>query len=173
MLAVTSVVGKVMNSIVYVLSDGISSDCYLVDIGDFDAVRSILHKNANVLGVFVTHGHHDHIIGINDLKTVYPNCVVYASEECVRMLMSAKANLSAYLDMPIEYHGEINVLNDGDEVMLFENTTLKAIATPGHNPSCLCFEVGEYLFTGDSYIPGTKVVTNLPGGNKELAKESI
>ena len=60
-----------------------------------------------------------------------------------------------------------------DEVMLFENTTLKAIATPGHNPSCLCFEVGEYLFTGDSYIPGTKVVTNLPGGNKELAKESI
>ena len=106
MLKVESAVGKIMNSIVYVLSDGISSDCYLVDIGDFDAVRSILHKNANVLGVFVTHGHHDHIIGINDLKAIYPSCIVYASEECVRMLISAKANLSAYLEMLIEYHGE-------------------------------------------------------------------
>ena len=33
--------------------------------------------------------------------------------------------------------------------------------------------MGEYLFTGDSYISGIKVVTNLPGGNKELAAQSL
>lgn len=173
MLAVTSAVGQVIGSIDYALSDGISHDYYLVDIGDFDAARSLLPKDANVRGVFITHGHHDHIFGINVLKEVYPDCVVYASEECARMLASSKLNLSMYLEIPMDYKGEVNVLNDGDVVPLFEGVNLTAIATPGHNPSCLCFEVGNYLFTGDSYIPGVKVVTNLPGGSRKLAQESL
>lgn len=173
MLIVKSAVGRVMNSIVYALSDGISHDYYLVDIGDFDAARSLLPKDANLRGVFITHGHHDHIYGINELKNAFPDCVVYASEECARMLGSAKENLSLYLEMPMEYMGEVTLLHDGDAVKLFEGVTLKTITTPGHNPSCLCFEVEDYFFTGDSYIPGVKVVTNLPGGNKKIAQESI
>jgi len=44
--------------------------------------------------------------------------------------------------------------------------------TPGHHPSCLCFKVDGRLFTGDAYIPGCKVVTNLPEGDKVLAAAS-
>lgn len=29
------------------------------------------------------------------------------------------------------------------------------------------------MFTGDAYIPGVKVVTKLPKGNRKLAAESI
>ena len=173
MLVVKSAVGKVMDSVVYALSDGFSNDYYLIDIGDFDAAVNLLPKEATVRGVFITHGHHDHIFGINALKKAYPDCVVYASEECARMLASAKLNLSMYLEMPMEYMGEVTILHDGDIVPLFEGINLTAIATPGHNPSCLCFEVENYLFTGDSYIPGVKVVTNLPGGNKKQAQESL
>ena len=173
MLVVKSAVGKVMDSVVYALSDGFSNDYYLIDIGDFDDAVNLLPKEATVRGVFITHGHHDHIFGINALKKAYPDCVVYASEECARMLASAKLNLSMYLEMPMEYMGEVTILHDGDIVPLFEGINLTAIATPGHNPSCLCFEVENYLFTGDSYIPGVKVVTNLPGGNKKQAQESL
>lgn len=45
--------------------------------------------------------------------------------------------------------------------------------TPGHNPSCLTFEVGDYLFTGDAYILGIKVVTIFKGGDKKIAAESV
>ncbi|MCB6651666.1 MBL fold metallo-hydrolase, partial [Bacteroides salyersiae] len=31
----------------------------------------------------------------------------------------------------------------------------------------------NYLFTGDSYIPNVKLVTNLPRSNKEKAKKSL
>lgn len=173
MIVVTSAVGQVMGSVVYALSDGNSHDYYLIDIGDFEAAKSLLPEEAIVRGVFITHGHHDHIFGIKALKEAYPDCVVYVSEECARMLASAKANLSMYLEMPMEYKGEVSILHDGDVVNMFDSISLTAIATPGHNPSCLCFMVGDYLFTGDSYIPGVKVVTNLPGGDKRLAQESV
>lgn len=173
MLKLISATGKIMSSVVYALSDGTSHDYYLVDIGDFDAAQSILPKDANVRGVFITHGHHDHIFGVNFLKEAYPDCVVYASEECARMLASAKLNLSMYLEMPMEYTGNVTILHDGDVVPLYEGINLTAIATPGHSSSCLCFMVDDYLFTGDSYIQGVKVVTNLPGGSKRQAQESV
>lgn len=47
------------------------------------------------------------------------------------------------------------------------------IPTPGHNPSCLTFMIDQMIFSGDSYIPGVKTVTNLPGGNRAQAEESI
>jgi len=49
----------------------------------------------------------------------------------------------------------------------------KVYHTPGHNPSCLTYEIGDYLFTGDAYIPGVKVVTTLKGGDKAKAAESV
>lgn len=173
MLLVKSAVGQVLGSIVYALSDGVSNDYYLIDIGDFDAAKSLLSEDANVRGVFITHGHHDHILGLNKLKEVYPDCLVYASEDCKKMLVSAKANMSYYWDIPFVYDGDVTILNDGETIELFDNLWLTAIATPGHNPSCLSYQVGNYLFTGDSYIPNVKVVTNIPGGNKKLAKETV
>ena len=175
MLKVSSAVGSVMSAKVYALSDGINQDYYLVDIGDFAAAKQLLPNDARVRGVFLTHGHHDHIAGINALKTTYPECVVYTSEECQKMLASAKANLSYYVEeaSEIEYKGVVTLLRDGDSIELFSDVFLNVIATPGHHPSCLSYLVGNYLFTGDSYIPGVKVVTNLPKGNKKQAEESV
>ena len=47
------------------------------------------------------------------------------------------------------------------------------VATPGHELGCLTFYTGDYIFTGDAYIPGVKVVTKLPGGDRALAAESV
>lgn len=51
--------------------------------------------------------------------------------------------------------------------------TAKVHETPGHSDSCLTYEIGNYLFTGDSYIPGVKVVTTFRGGDKNLAARSV
>jgi glyoxylase-like metal-dependent hydrolase (beta-lactamase superfamily II) len=33
--------------------------------------------------------------------------------------------------------------------------------------------IDDAIFTGDAYIPGISVVTNLPKANKELAQQSL
>jgi glyoxylase-like metal-dependent hydrolase (beta-lactamase superfamily II) len=47
------------------------------------------------------------------------------------------------------------------------------MASPGHDRGCLTYRVGEYLFTGDSYIPGVKVIMNFPQSNKQDAEISL
>ena len=55
---------------------------------------------------------------------------------------------------------------------MFDGTKVIVHYTPGHNPACLTYEVGDYLFTGDAYIPGVAVVTLLPEAEKSLAVRS-
>ncbi len=166
-------VNSLFTSNTYVLSDAKNSGVWLVDIGDFESIKSTL-SGEQVNGVFITHSHFDHIYGINDLVDAFPNCVVYISENDKDGLFSDKLNLSFYHETPMKFlGGKVQILNDGDKVPIFGGIDLIAIATPGHNPGCLTYKVADYLFTGDSFIPGVKVVTKLRGGNKSLAEESV
>lgn len=63
-------------------------------------------------------------------------------------------------------------LPNGDSPLV-DDSILTVYETPGHCPSCLTYSVGQYLFTGDSYIPGMAIVTNLPKGDKLLAQSSL
>ena len=58
------------------------------------------------------------------------------------------------------------------ETLLVCGLEVKVLATPGHDTSCLSYIIGDNLFTGDSYIPGIKVVAIWPKSDKKLAKES-
>lgn len=126
-------------------------------------------------GVLLTHAHFDHIYGLNELLKLFPNTLVYTNESGKEALLDARKNMSLYHETPFifEFPENIRIVNNGDEIALCENLIAKVLATPGHHPSCLSYIIEDAIFTGDSYIPGTKVVTNLPKGNKKQAQESI
>ena len=167
------IVNRICNSNTYVISQDGSKDIWLVDVGDIGSVLNDMPSGSQVKGVFLTHTHFDHLYGINQLYERFPEITVYVAETGIEALYSAKKNLSKYHESPIEYEGTNVVrLHDGDEIVLFASIVLKAIATPGHTPDSMVFKVGEYLFTGDAYIPGVKVVSKLPGGDKGQALAS-
>ena len=174
MLQVKQIVNSIFTSNTYVVFDDEYDYCWLIDIGDFQKVADVLPPNIRINGVFLTHSHFDHIYGANALHKVYPECVVYTSEYGWEALYNEKKNFSIYHDSSFEYEGEnVRILNEGDHLKIYPNCRMQVYSTPGHCPSCLTYEIEGWLFTGDSYIPGVKVVTKLPKGDRGIAKESV
>lgn len=173
MLQVKQIANSIFSSNTFVLSDDEFKTCFLVDVGDMEKVINFLPKDSLIKGVLLTHTHFDHIYGINELYRRFPEVIVFTSTYGEEALYSEKKNFSFYHNEPIVFEGKkIVVLNDGDEVEILSGEKIKVISTPGHCPSCLTFYNEQMIFTGDSYIPKVKVVTNLPNGNKLLAAES-
>lgn len=167
-IIIQQVVNRIFSSNTYIISTTTSNEVWLVDIGDLDLVNNLLGSNQFVRGVFITHSHFDHIYGLNDLVAQYPNMQIYISEDGAKGLYDDKKNFSLYHEAPLNFQGRnVCIVQDGDRVEIFEGVYVECFYTPGHDTSCMTFKCGDYLFTGDSYIPNEKPVTNLKGGNKE------
>ncbi len=158
-------------SCTYVLT--VDDSSWLIDCGDVEPLLPLI--DGDFKGVLLTHAHFDHIYGLNELLNLFPDTLVYTNESGKETLLDARKNMSLYHETPFifEYQENIRIVNDGDVIELSDGIKAKVMATPGHHPSCLTFIINDAIFTGDSYIPGTKVVTNLPKGNRKLAQESL
>lgn len=141
----------------------------LIDPGDFCELFE------NVEGVLLTHAHFDHIYGLNEVIRFNPGVRIYTNDYGKGLLLDAKKNLSRYHDSEfiIADSSSIVIVQNNQDIRITEEITATPIFTPGHNPSCITWKIQDMLFTGDTFIPGVKTVTNLPGGNRRLAEESI
>lgn len=176
MFQVERVVGRNLSSNMFILFESKTNNCWIVDVGDFNSLKQRIPLSFNVKGLFITHGHFDHIADINLFHNTYPNITIYTSEYGMEQLFSDRKNLSLYHEQSTFFVGKqenIVILSDLDSVQLSNDTHLKVMVTPGHCPSCLTYYTDDYIFTGDSYIPGLKVVTNLPKGNKIQSQQSV
>lgn len=178
MIRLEHIVNSVYASRTYILLERDGRKFWIVDCGDVpplvDMMSSLGGESFNIKGVLLTHVHYDHIYGLPKLRKLFPEVRVYTNEYGKMALGSEKLNYSKYHNDPIVYESEnIVVCEAGDEIELFEGVIAKVHETPGHSDSCLTYEVGDYLFTGDAYIPGVKVVTTLKGGDKNLAARSV
>ena len=177
-MKVSHIVNSVYASKTYIFSQEGNPSVWLVDCGDMppivDMLSSVGGSSFEIKGVLLTHAHYDHIYGLPKLTELFPSLRVYTNEVGKKALTNERLNFSKYHEDPINYETDnVVICEDGDEIELFDGVKAVVHYTPGHNPACLTYEVGDYLFTGDSYIPGIKIVTNLPGGNKALAAESL
>lgn len=173
-MKVTRYENKIFSSNTYILLFEKEKEFWVIDIGDLDPVSNYSDKGFILKGVLITHAHYDHIYGLNSLIDLFPECVVFASELAINGLYSDKLNMSYYHEDSFIFNGlKIQTLRDNEKLLLSDQIFLEAIETPGHNEGCLTYKVENYLFTGDSYIPNIKVVTNLPSGNKEVNKRSL
>lgn len=176
MIEVYSVVNTVLSSKCYIVYKRGCERAWLVDMGDIEPVVKFFDDhNLSVAGVFLTHGHYDHFYGLQSLMGLYPVCKVYSTAYTKQVIASKDMNLSCKLEKPIKYEGENVVsVSEGDEYMLFEGEPpLHIYEVPGHNPGCMAMIVGDYIFTGDAYIPGLGVKDFVPFADKEQAKQSM
>lgn len=164
-----------MNSNTYVLRTDVSKNVWLVDCGDVSPIFELFSREDSVVGVLLTHGHSDHIYGLNEMITVFPDVKIFTTEFGVKQLQSAKLNFSRYHEeyeaVVIDKVENVVIMNEGDIINVCGHQC-RVYATPGHDPSCLCYEIDGFIFTGDAYIPDVPVFTGFPKSDKGLAEMS-
>jgi len=162
----------------YLLSDE-TGECVIIDPGfssdnEFQRLKSIVEqKNLKPVKVLLTHGHFDHILGLEDTCRFW-NIDVYCNERDEEQIQRAP-RYSTMLGIPAkEFSGKVISVDEGDTVT-FGNTTLKVIATPGHTRGGVCYlnEKDKVIFTGDTLFAGSIGRTDHLGGDLEQILDSI
>lgn len=174
-LTVDFITNRFFNSRTYIISNTGFDRVWLVDCGDTDKVLELI-GDKSVEGVLLTHAHSDHIYGLEELIKRYPSVKICTNVAGVEALRSPKLNLShyhsEYPDISIEALENIHVLAEGNTVDVL-GFAVKVYETPGHSPSCITYIVDDMAFTGDAFIPGSKVFTSFPQSNRKQAVESV
>lgn len=170
MIHVHTILNRILNSCTYILYNE-SKDVYLIDCGDIEPIKEFIQaKGKTIKGIFLTHCHYDHIYGINDVISIFPDVAIYGSKDTITGLKDIRINLSKYHGLPLVVN-EKAILKEISKVSLLNilEERIKILETPGHDTGCLSYHIGYMLFTGDSYIPNLPVFTKWKRSNKTKA----
>lgn len=160
------------------------TNCYLVwnenneaslfDCGDTrleTLVDFIDSHNLKLQNVILTHGHGDHIGGINEIKKIYPDVKIFIGKEDEKFLTDSTFSLSyAIQGYDFKYEGEYTLLKEGDSIFGFQ-----VIDTPGHTIGSKCFynPTEKIMISGDTLFRRSYGRYDLPTGNLLSLKESL
>lgn len=157
-----------------------SRECIIIDAGNASAAENsrltdfISEYDLKPVFVVNTHGHFDHLLGVNYLKQRYGvKFALSSKDEYLRSM--AKASCAMFgLDIDIEVP-QIDIDLDTVGCISFGNTELKIIKTPGHTPGgvSLYEPISGYIFTGDTLFRESIGRTDLPGGDYSSLINSI
>jgi len=118
---------------------------------DYDGIINFLEEHKLKLEyVLLTHGHFDHLKGLNRLLKRY-NIPYYCHFSEEELMYDPKLNCSENFNSEIIIKQKPILVSDGDEIK-FGETTIRVIHTPFHTLGSVCyfFIKEKVLFSGDT-----------------------
>lgn len=122
--------------------------------------------------ILLTHGHFDHVMGIDGWVKEF-DIPVYLYEEERTILEDPALNLSAMFGKSYSYN-QVEGLLDG-EVLTLAGYSFRVIHTPGHTSGGCCYYVEneEVLISGDTLFCQSVGRSDFPTGSASTLRKSI
>lgn len=135
-----------------------------------DIDNEIEKNKLNLQYILLTHGHFDHVLGVNYYRKKYGAKALIHKDDMpiIKGINEYMSNFGRYAnyDIPIiDYFLEDKVMLDNDEI--------KVLHTKGHTKGSVCFLYKSNLFSGDTLFFESYGRTDLPSGSFSEIKESI
>jgi hydroxyacylglutathione hydrolase len=153
-----------------------TKECLIIDTGlDFGPLMTFLDQHKlTPAGVVLTHGHIDHIAGVDALREKFPTLLTYIHKLDAELLTDAVGNLSFMTGESVTAGQADCLVEEGDEIDR-AGIKLRVIHTPGHTPGgiCLYAEQEGVIFVGDTLFADSVGRTDFPGGDMRQLIEGI
>ncbi|NLY88607.1 MAG: MBL fold metallo-hydrolase [Firmicutes bacterium] len=156
----------------YLLWDEGTKEAVCIDPGRpaAEVVKAIEREGLRLAKILLTHGHADHIGGVEEVKNA-TGASVSAHSAAAPMLANPALNLSELFGERLVVYPDI-LLADGD-IISIGSVLLKVRHTPGHSPGGICLLGPGVVFTGDLIFAGSVGRTDLPGGDLKTLAQSV
>lgn len=181
MIDIHRYVFDLLDSNMYILIE--ENDAIMIDPHYSKEVEKLLsHHSIENLDIILTHEHFDHVSGATHFSK-YANNII-ANSYCKEVLGNVNNRInsrfaSTFVGASLEKRQRIravctdkvlvpvNMYFEDEFLYKWRDHELYMKCTPGHTLGSICILLDDkYLFTGDSLIPGSDVVTRFPSGSE-------
>lgn len=159
---------------VYFVSNPYTGKCVIIDpaANAGEIYKKIEEDGLKPEAVFLTHGHFDHIMAVNELKEKY-GIPVYAGEAERDMLAHPSAG---FFPKGLDEKAVTDYipLKDGQEIDV-AGFRWKVIHTPGHSSGSVCYYIPDeqVMFSGDTLFRRSYGRTDLETGDDQQITDSL
>ena len=159
----------------YIIVDETQKKAMVIDpAGEVPKIIEILNTlGAELVYIYLTHCHADHINGVNELKKENGGKVLI-HRKGRENLENRVPVLAEYIGLPPIYVKEDSIVDD-DDILHVGDLELRVIYTPGHTDdgTSLYCEKEEMLFSGDTLFKGAWGRVDLPTSDFDSIMNSI
>ena len=159
----------------YLLVDD-SLACVVIDPSKkYDGIINYIEKNSlHLKAVLLTHGHFDHMRGVDLLIEKYqvPLYISFYDEGCLK---DTKKNLSYYMSRESMVVASQAITVSDKEVLHILQEDIEVIHTPYHTEGCVCYYLkdSKILFSGDTLFRFSIGRDDFPNSSPKDKKASL
>lgn len=148
--------------------------CAVVDCGgQADKVAEFIEENhLKPSHLLLTHGHGDHIGGVESFLTMYPHVQVAMAEEDVEMITDRMKSMADPCNCEQSEFTPDILVHDGDVIQVGD-MDFHVLKTPGHTEGGVTYIYGKMMFTGDTLFAGSMGRTDLYGADNDKMAASL
>ena len=144
--------------------------CAVIDPGgEPERIREAC-AGRKIKAILLTHGHFDHIRAVGELARDGAEIVIHRDD--APMLTDPDMNAGWLAGEHVTAPPASRTVREGDKITC-GGVTFTVLHTPGHTQGSVCYQTGDWLFTGDTLFHGGCGRTDLPGGSMQQLTDSL